>query len=207
MKKNASIVKIVLGAIFLFFGAKFFEQTVPHRGDHDVWDIFTALGTVGAVASAVWLGLRQESIRTQEERFRGSIVATRLRPVLEPQVTAFQSVHALMAGYTDFDNRWNILHSCKELLKSATFAVQEKDLVALSALPGGCAIKLARSAVLVDSLSESIGEWDSLRWSELTAGEREAEIRTWNGRMIEVHRLVDHALKDIKNAEDASSFL
>lgn len=56
MKAVSQWLEIAFGIAGLFVFALLLAAMLPHRVDHDEWDILTALGTIGAAGAAVWLG-------------------------------------------------------------------------------------------------------------------------------------------------------
>lgn len=149
MKTSREWLEVGFGGMALFFVAMVLAIVVPRRVDHDVWDILTALGTVGATAAAVWLGLRQEMIRRRDEKIRAALIAARVGPGLARLLAAIDSLMAEASLKADGGN-WSSVEILghARALRSPAKIVSALDIVSLTPLASNAALQLARGVSL-----------------------------------------------------------
>jgi hypothetical protein len=117
------------------------------------WDIATAIGTVGAVAIAVWLA-------TQESRRRNSEAMARARIAVPGVQMKLTSVRAAVAqaieilGNGETSDR-ELLAFCGSQLSAATLWTLE-DIDPLICLPNHCALNLAVVREIVTIVAVSL---------------------------------------------------
>lgn len=140
---------LVMELFFAFVGASLVLAAcvlfIPKAEKHDVWDILTAIGTVGAAVAAVWIATNEARRRKKEALEVAKITAAGMvwkldNFVSQTRLTLEWLNHAQQVdfGYERFHRYGSTIGDC------AQWTMQ--DLLPLVPLPRQCAVKLASAA-------------------------------------------------------------
>jgi len=123
----------------------------------DLWDIATAIGTVGAVIVAVVLAVSQERSRVREEFVRAGMLAARLLPKLKIAEVECRDLSAELSVFHQFRApSVDRLDSFLRDLEKIELSVSTSDLTALAPLPNRGGARLANALEYMDLLRASI---------------------------------------------------
>ncbi|WP_153135139.1 hypothetical protein [Paraburkholderia agricolaris] len=130
------------------------EQALDSK--KDFWDIATAIGTCGAVAVALWFGLRQETLRRRDSVVRARLIGAYLTPRLSVLLDAACKTRIILQtpiGELPLTSKYGQAESaCRPM----GWVIPPDDLAALTPLPRSTAFRLARAIALMNAVASDI---------------------------------------------------
>lgn len=161
MKRPWQWIHIAFVALLIalgFFGlARVWAGTM--RADHstkDFWDVATAIGTCGAAIVAIWIALRQESLRRAEELDRARLISAHLAPRLSAMLAAGQRSLDVIAKPRQDSPDYEKIRALTNELEKLAWKVPQDELTGLTPLPRSTAVRLARAIALLNTIAEDI---------------------------------------------------
>jgi hypothetical protein len=209
MKRLWSIVGLLFVAVFvllLLIACFVVWHIIASRigSPKDFWDIATAVGTVGAAVAAVWIALRQNAVRHEEELVRVRIVASRLIPKLTFALEQIRSIEAYLA-FTDEEMRKErrFITGILRDVQALRLELNNADLTALAALPNRAGFRLAHGIGQIELVESRLtgrslvplNEVECFELSNLTGGAFHSfrfaleECNRTSGRLIEISNI------------------
>lgn len=144
MKKAWFFIEFLFALLSVLLGLAACYYIFPKRVDHDVWDILTAIGTVGAAVAAVWIATNEARRRRKSEMEVAELAVAGMAFRLLHDHSKLQVVmlwlenQAVSASFQEF------MKQAKQLEELCAWRAE--DLLPLVPLPGRCAFKLAMAA-------------------------------------------------------------
>jgi hypothetical protein len=144
MKKTWLFIEMLFALIAVLLGLAACYYIFPKRVDHDVWDILTAIGTVGAAAAAVWIATSEARRRNNTDIDIARLTAAGMKGRV---FLAWNKVNSVLALFENLRQTGgapaNFQIARTEIEKACTWTVA--DLIPLAPLPHHCAINLAKA--------------------------------------------------------------
>jgi hypothetical protein len=111
-------------------------------GTKDVWDIATAVGTVGATIAAVWIATRDERRRSREALAAATVTAAALTWRLTLALMEIEPFLRLFGFASKYDVNPNLFADASRRLREVDIGNLD-EVKAMIPLPRDCAYKLA----------------------------------------------------------------
>lgn len=203
MKAVSQWLEIAFGIAGLFVFALLLAAMLPHRVDHDEWDILTALGTIGAAGAAVWLGVRQELIGRRETELRAKLLAARVGPGLERlngTIASFIARVTFTPVTGALESRDLVRYA--DSIKSAAVELSLAELAELTPLPRNAAFRLARGLAIVDLVQREMAELGPMvdAANFVTTTVSRINIMRWAHALREAKELLESAQRECEQA-------
>ncbi|MGO4326771.1 hypothetical protein AB4Z48_18250 [Cupriavidus sp. 2TAF22] len=128
------------------------------KPEKDAWDILTALGTIGAVFTALAISLLDGKRRRRAAADQANLVAARASVSISVAIREISFATALLDFYDDPKDKYsNTYDVIKEHIQLAHIDLTHSDLAALVALPNRCAHRIARAGALLRYVERDMG--------------------------------------------------
>lgn len=165
-------------------------------------DVATAIGTVGAVVTALAIASADRRRRKTEAEDRAALVAARVVPPLLRLVDEIRSFDAQMSFQNLETNEYisvQVLLNWTALMRAAPSPVSQDDLVAITPLPNRGAFRLARGlAQFGIALDSILAEWK--KWGEVEYCLRDEEVQAASAMLQGPLELLTIGARECKRA-------
>jgi hypothetical protein len=159
----------------------------------DIWDIATAIGTVGATIAAVGIAISGNNQRRREALQVANLVAARVGALAEQSIKFAVYASKWASFYEEPDPMRPVQRFSKfaDNVQRAQLEIPLADLLALVPIPNRCAHRLARAAsllaVLHRDVSVAAGYFDISTYEYVVWSERRIELaKDWSQRLQDI---------------------
>jgi hypothetical protein len=145
MKKAWLVIELIFAFAAVLLILMACNYMFPKRVDHDIWDILTAVGTVGAAVAAVWIATNE----TRRRRKTDLEIAELTAAAMGFRLTYDHAIASRVAGW--MDGALHVDRSAEDFLikgreLESLCLWSASDLLPLVPLPRLCAMNLAAAS-------------------------------------------------------------